>query len=64
MKNLTQYFRDSWQELAHVKWPTRKQLVELTLIVLVVSLVMAAVTGGLDVLFGTGYSLLLKLAGK
>lgn len=64
MNKLLGYFRDSARELGHVKWPTRKQLVELTAIVLAVSLVMAAFTGGLDLFFQWGYTMLLQLAGK
>lgn len=64
MKQFFLYFTKSRQELNHVKWPTKKQLVELTILVLAVSLIMGAFTGILDSLFQEGYNLLLKLAGK
>jgi preprotein translocase SecE subunit len=64
MNKLVQYLVESKQELSHVKWPTRKQLVELTLIVLGISLAMAFFTGVLDFLFQWLYTLLLKLGGK
>jgi preprotein translocase SecE subunit len=64
MQKFIQYFQNSWQELLHVKWPTRKQLIELTAVVLGISLVAAFFTGALDILFQWGYTGLLKLAGK
>lgn len=64
MEKITRYFIESWQELLKVKWPTRKQMVELTTIVLGLTLVMSLFTGAFDILFGWSYGLLLKLSGK
>jgi preprotein translocase subunit SecE len=64
MNKLVQYFVESKQELNHVKWPTKKQLVDLTLIVLGISFAMAFFTGLLDFLFQWLYTVLLKLGGK
>lgn len=58
------YLQGSAQELSHVKWPTKKQLVELTIIVIAITLAVAFFTGMWDLLFQWGYTLLLKLAGK
>jgi len=42
------YFIDSYQELKKVTWPTRKQLVRDTLIVVVSSVVVTAFIGLVD----------------
>ncbi|HXV27213.1 MAG TPA: preprotein translocase subunit SecE [Candidatus Paceibacterota bacterium] len=51
MTGVLQFLREVRVELGKVAWPTRRQLVNYTLIVLGASLVMAAFLGGLDALF-------------
>ncbi|PZE19154.1 preprotein translocase subunit SecE [Paenibacillus xerothermodurans] len=34
MKNTFSFFSDSWSELKKVKWPSRKELISYTLVVL------------------------------
>lgn len=46
-----QFFEEIVSELKKVEWPTREETIQLTLIVLVVSIVVGAFIGGLDVLF-------------
>jgi len=46
-----QYLKDTQSELKHVSWPTRSQAIWFTVIVVVVSLIIAAYLGGLDALF-------------
>lgn len=48
---LTSYFREVVQELKKVTWPTRKQTVSLTVLVISVTVVVAAYIGGLDSVF-------------
>lgn len=45
------YLRDTRGELKHVSWPTRKQAVSFTIIVIVVSLALGAYLGFFDALF-------------
>jgi len=45
---IIQYIKDSRDELKKVVWPTRKQLINHTLIVIGVSLVVAAFLGIID----------------
>ena len=45
------YFIESYHELRKVNWPTRSETVNLTVIVIVFSLAMAAFLGLLDMLF-------------
>jgi preprotein translocase subunit SecE len=48
MKPLVEYFAASRAELAKVTWPNRRQAARLTMLVIVFSLVMAAILGALD----------------
>jgi len=52
MNRLLAYFRDVRGELAKVSWPTRRQTIEYTLIVLGISFAIAIFLGALD--FGLG----------
>jgi len=45
------FFREARQELRHVNWPTREESIRLTLIVIGISLGLAAFLGGIDYLF-------------
>jgi preprotein translocase subunit SecE len=45
------YFRKTWTELRKVSWPTRREALNLTLIVLAVTASMAALLGIIDYLF-------------
>ena len=53
MKPLIEYFSASRAELAKVTWPTRRQTVRLTILVVIFSLVFAAILGLLDLGFST-----------
>jgi preprotein translocase subunit SecE len=50
---IKRFFTESRQELRHVNWPTRREAVRLTLIVIGMSVVLAAFLGGLDLLFSS-----------
>lgn len=51
MKPFFNYLTASRQELAKVTWPTRRQTIRLTLLVIGFSLVMAGILGTLDLIF-------------
>jgi len=53
------YVTESWAELRKVAWPTRRQVVNLTLIVIVVSAVVGAYIAILDLLLLFGMDRLL-----
>lgn len=55
------YFSDSFSELRKVTWPTKEQLVELTIIVIIFSLVVALILGVLDYGFSYGFNSLIEL---
>jgi len=48
---ITQFLKEVYQELKKVSWPTRKEVIKYTLIVIGVSLGIAIFLGGLDFLF-------------
>jgi len=47
-----QYLRDTRGELKHVSWPTRRQAVVFTVVVVIISLVTAGLLGFFDYAFG------------
>ncbi|OGN27314.1 MAG: preprotein translocase subunit SecE [Candidatus Yanofskybacteria bacterium RIFCSPLOWO2_01_FULL_49_17] len=51
MANITQFFREVRAEMTKVVWPTQRQLVVYTLIVIGMSLVLAFFLGALDYVF-------------
>jgi preprotein translocase SecE subunit len=53
LKPLLEYLSASRAELAKVTWPNRRQTARLTILVVLFSLVMAAVLGALDWVFLT-----------
>lgn len=55
------YFRESWLELSKVVWPTRKQVLEMTLAVLILSLVIGLLLGLMDFGLSKGLTQLLNL---
>lgn len=51
--NLTAYLKETRNELRHVNWPTRKQTIAFTLIVIILSIVTAMLLGGFDYVYTT-----------
>ncbi len=58
LKRLTRFLREVVAELRKVIWPTRSQLVNYTLVVLVFVAIMVAYVAGLDLLFAQVVTLL------
>jgi len=50
---LVRYLKETRAELRKVSWPTRKQAINLTMIVLAVTVAMAIFLGAVDLLFAT-----------
>ena len=55
--SIISYIKEVKAETKNVKWPTKKQVINYTLIVIIVSVLLAFYIGGLDTLFA-------KLLGK
>lgn len=54
MSKLTEYFKDTKVELKHVIWPNRRQTIYYTIIVVVLSVVVAYLLGIFDFVFLQG----------
>ena len=53
MNKVFTFLAEAKVELSRVNWPTRKQLIRYTLLVIVISVVVAAFLGGLDISFSS-----------
>lgn len=58
--NLIEYFKQVKSELKKVEWPTKKQVIKSTSLVLTVSILVGAFLGGLDLIFTQVFGLLIK----
>lgn len=56
---VVRYVRETRLELGKVSWPTRKEALNLTVIVLVVTVAMAAFLGSLDFIFTKFFQLVI-----
>ena len=50
---LGEYIKETRAELKHVAWPTRRQAIVFTVVVIAISLVTAAYLGAFDYIFTT-----------
>jgi preprotein translocase subunit SecE len=57
--NIRKYFQETIGELRKVSWPTRKEAIRLTQIVIIVIFAMAIFLGGLDYLYTQIFGLIL-----
>jgi preprotein translocase subunit SecE len=60
---VVRYFRQTWAELKKVRWPTRREAANLSLIVLAVTAAMSAFLGVVDRLSDLLFSFLIDVAG-
>ena len=51
MANFITYLKETRAEMKHVAWPTRKQAIVYTVVVIVISLITAAYLGAFDYVF-------------
>jgi preprotein translocase subunit SecE len=58
---IRRWYRDTMGELRKVSWPTRREAISLTWVVVIVMLLMAAVLGSLDVAFFQFFELIWSL---
>jgi preprotein translocase subunit SecE len=52
--SLLSYIKETRAEIKHVSWPTKKQAINFTILVVVVSIVTSLVLGFFDFAFSTG----------
>ena len=60
LNKLINYIKASVEEMKKVTWPTKKETYNYTLLVIGISLVVAAFLGALDYIFNWGLELILK----
>ena len=56
---IIRYFKETRAELRKVNWPTRRQALNLTLIVIGVTVIMSALLGVIDWLFAQLFALII-----
>lgn len=56
---ITRYLRETWFELKKVSWPTRREAVNLTVVVIVATTVLSLILGVMDWIFSSAFSLFL-----
>jgi preprotein translocase subunit SecE len=61
VKRIRTFLEEAWSELKKVSWPTRQQVVNLTILVFVVSFAVGAYVAVLDVVFTQAVRLLESL---
>ncbi len=54
MNKLSNYIKSSVEELKKVTWPSKKETYQYTLLIIIISLAVAAYLGALDYLFDLG----------
>jgi preprotein translocase subunit SecE len=64
MKRLIQFLKEARLELKKVSWPGRKELIETTTIVIIVSIVTGIGLGLFDIVFSRVVLQLIKLLGS
>jgi preprotein translocase subunit SecE len=57
-----QYVREVRSELRRVNWPTRREVINYTIVVMATLIILTAFIAGLDYVFGEGILRLLRLA--
>jgi len=58
--NIVNYIKGSIEEMKKVAWPTKKETYNYTLLVIGISLAVAAFLGALDYIFSIGLELIIK----
>lgn len=61
MTQVIKYIKATLREMRQVKWPTRKQAVNYTMLVIVISAIVAAYVGAFDYVFSQIISALIAI---
>jgi len=60
MNRLINYVKEIWNEMMKVAWPTRNDLMNSTIVVIIISALMAGIIFVLDTIFSSALSLVVK----
>lgn len=61
MKKIIEFIKETRIEMKHVVWPTKKQTMVFTVVVIVISVVVAYALGAFDALFTSGLEKIISL---
>ena len=61
MRKIIQFLQEVRAEITHISWPKRDTLIQLTLVVISISIIISLILGGFDYLFTNIIALLGKL---
>ena len=61
MSKITEYFKETKTELKHVIWPNRRQTLYYTLIIIILSVLVAYYLGIFDFIFSRGLEKIISL---
>lgn len=59
MEKIVNYVKSAMAEMRKVTWPTKKETTQYTILVIIISLGIAALLGGLDYIFSMGVQAIL-----
>ena len=60
MKKIVKFLKEVQSELKKVRWPSQKELVKLTTVVIIVTVIVSIYIGGLDFIFAKLMEVLIK----
>ncbi len=64
IERVRKYFASVRGEAQRVSWPSRKEVITFTVLILLMTVILAAYLGLLDVVFRRGVHFLLQITGK
>jgi len=60
MKKIVKFLKEVQSELKKVRWPNKKELVKLTTVVIIVTIIVSIYIGGLDFIFAKLMEILIR----
>ena len=60
MKKIVKFLKEVKSELKKVRWPNQKELIKLTTVVIIVTIIVSIYIGGLDFIFAKLMEILIK----
>jgi len=61
MRKIIRFLKEVREEFGHITWPKKDALIQLTFVVISISIIISLVLGGFDYLFTNSFALLTQL---
>lgn len=61
MKKVINFFKEVMVEFKNITWPKKDTLIQLTIVVISISIIISLILGGFDYLFTSAFALIGKL---